>query len=128
MLETILIIVVLAVLFDISNGWNDSANAIATVVSTRVLSPLQAVILSAFMNILGAFSSTAVAKTIGHGIVAPESVSNVVVGSALLSSFLWNSAMTLYRASTRSATGNNSRNSHAQKLHMTNGNKHNAPG
>ncbi|MEK6775336.1 MAG: inorganic phosphate transporter [bacterium] len=95
MLEAIFIIVFLAVLFDISNGWNDSANAIATVVSTRVLSPLQAVTLSAFMNILGAFSSTAVAKTIGSGIVAPASVSNVVVGSALLSSFLWNSAMTV---------------------------------
>jgi len=95
MLEVILIIVILAVLFDISNGWNDSANAIATVVSTRVLSPLQAVILSAIMNILGAFSSTAVAKTIGSGIVAPDSVTNIVVGSALISSFLWNAAMTL---------------------------------
>lgn len=95
MLEVIFIIVFLAVLFDISNGWNDSANAIATVVSTRVLSPLQAVILAAVMNILGAFSSTAVAKTIGSGIVAPDSVNNVVVGSALVSSFLWNSAMTV---------------------------------
>ncbi|NTV59361.1 MAG: inorganic phosphate transporter, partial [Deltaproteobacteria bacterium] len=55
--EIILIIVVLAILFDISNGWNDSANAIATVVSTRVLSPFKAVVLAASMNILGAFFS-----------------------------------------------------------------------
>lgn len=94
MLELIILIVVLAILFDISNGWNDSANAIATVVSTRVLSPTAAVLLAAGMNILGAFFSTAVAKTIGKGIVDPKTVTEVVVASALFSGFLWNSAMT----------------------------------
>ena len=49
MLDIIILIVILALLFDISNGWNDSANAIATVVSTRVLTPLQAVIMAASM-------------------------------------------------------------------------------
>jgi PiT family inorganic phosphate transporter len=92
--EFILIIVLLAVLFDVSNGWNDSANAIATVVSTRVLSPLQAVAMAACMNILGAFSSTAVAKTIGEGVVSPGSITHTVVIAALLTSFLWNAAMT----------------------------------
>jgi len=96
MLEAILIIVLLAVLFDVSNGWNDSANAIATVVSTRVLSPLKAVILAASMNILGAFFSTAVAKTIGEGVVNPVAVTNTVVIAALLTAFLWNAAMTKY--------------------------------
>ncbi|HDK41474.1 MAG TPA: inorganic phosphate transporter, partial [Nitrospirae bacterium] len=71
MLEIIILVVILALLFDISNGWNDSANAIATVVSTRVLTPLQAVLMAASMNILGAMTSTAVARTIGTGIVAP---------------------------------------------------------
>jgi len=96
MLEAILIIVLLAVLFDVSNGWNDSANAIATVVSTRVLSPLKAVILAASMNILGAFFSTEVAKTIGEGVVNPVAVTNTVVIAALLTAFLWNGAMTKF--------------------------------
>jgi PiT family inorganic phosphate transporter len=92
--EIILIIVVLAILFDISNGWNDSANAIATVVSTRVLSPFQAVVLAAGMNILGAFFSTAVAKTIGEGVVRPDAINNTVVIAALLTAFLWNALLT----------------------------------
>jgi PiT family inorganic phosphate transporter len=92
--ETILIIVVLAIFFDVSNGWNDSANAIATVVSTRVLSPFKAVILAACMNILGAFVSTAVAKTIGEGVVNPAAVTHLVVVAALLTAFLWNAALT----------------------------------
>ena len=70
--EVVIFTVVLAVLFDISNGWNDSANAIATVVSTRVLTPAKAVVLSACMNILGAFLTTAVAKTIGKDVVDPK--------------------------------------------------------
>ena len=61
----------LALLFDFSNGWHDSANAIATVVSTRVLSPLVAVLLAGLLNIAGAFFSTAVAKMVGGGIVIP---------------------------------------------------------
>lgn len=92
--EIIILIVVLAILFDISNGWNDSANAIATVVSTRVLTPSKAVLLAAGMNVLGAFLTTAVAKTIGKGIVDPKAVTESVVAAALLAGFLWNSAMT----------------------------------
>ena len=70
--EVIIFIIILAILFDISNGWNDSANAIATVVSTRVLTPKKAILLAAGMNVLGAFLSTAVAKTIGKGVVDPK--------------------------------------------------------
>ena len=92
--EIILFIVFLAILFEISNGWNDSANAIATVVSTRVLSPFKAVALAACMNILGAFVSTEVAKTIGEGVVSPEAVTNMVVVAALVTSFLWNATLT----------------------------------
>jgi len=93
--EIIILIIVLAIIFDISNGWNDAANAIATVVSTRVLTPLQAVFLAAFMNIAGAFFSTAVAKTIGKGIVDPVAITQSVVASALLAGFIWNSVMTI---------------------------------
>ncbi|MCK5138937.1 MAG: inorganic phosphate transporter, partial [Thermodesulfovibrionia bacterium] len=96
--EIIILIVALAILFDISNGWNDSANAIATVVSTRVLSPMKAVLLAAFMNIAGAFVSTGVAKTIGKGIVDPKIIANQpeVIASALIAGFLWNGMMTLF--------------------------------
>ncbi len=92
--EIILFIVFLAIIFEISNGWNDSANAIATVVSTRVLSPFKAVALAACMNVLGAFASTEVAKTIGEGVVRPEAVTNMVVVAALGTSFLWNATLT----------------------------------
>lgn len=88
--EVLIFIIVLAVIFDIANGWHDCANAIATVVSTKVLSPMQAVILAATMNILGAFLSTAVAKTVGTGIVDPLAVTDLVIISALLSAILWN--------------------------------------
>lgn len=91
----LVLIVILAILFDISNGWNDSANAIATVVSTRVLSPTSAVIFAAVMNILGAFLTTEVAKTIGKGIVDPGAVTATVIAIALLVSFIWNGAMTM---------------------------------
>ena len=95
--ETIIILVIgIALIFEISNGWNDSANAIATVVSTRVLTPLQAVLLAAIMNVAGAFFSTAVAKTIGKGIVNPADITQTVVAAALLAGFLWNGAMTIF--------------------------------
>ncbi|MDO9028627.1 MAG: inorganic phosphate transporter [Candidatus Roizmanbacteria bacterium] len=94
--EIIILIIILALLFDISNGWNDSANAIATVVSTRVLTPTKAVLLAASMNVLGAFLSTADAKTIGTGIVEPKAITEVVVAAALFSGFSWNSAMTKF--------------------------------
>jgi PiT family inorganic phosphate transporter len=93
--ELVILIVILALLFDVSNGWNDSANAIATVVSTRVLTPLQAVLLAAVMNLLGAFAFTAVAKTIGKGIVNPKDIIAVVVVATLVASFGWNAIMTL---------------------------------
>jgi PiT family inorganic phosphate transporter len=94
--EITIVIIVLAILFDISNGYNDAANAIATVVSTRVLKPAQAVLLAVGMNILGAFLTTAVAKTIGKGIVDPKAVTEVVVASALFTGFFWNTLMTRF--------------------------------
>ncbi len=94
MVEIVVFTVALAILFDISNGWNDSANAIATVVSTRVLTPFQAVALAATMNVLGAFMTTAVAKTIGKGVVDPKAVTEIVVAAALFAGFAWNAAMT----------------------------------
>jgi inorganic phosphate transporter, PiT family len=86
----LLLTVVLALLFDFSNGWHDCANAVATVVSTRVMSPLAAVMWAGVLNVAGAFFSTAVAKMIGGGIVFPEVITSVVVGAALAGAILWN--------------------------------------
>ncbi|MBM4124403.1 MAG: inorganic phosphate transporter [Nitrospira sp.] len=86
----LLLVVVLALLFDFSNGWHDSANAIATVVSTRVLSPLVAVLMAGVLNVAGAFMSTAVAKMVGSGIVDPAAVTQTMVASALGGAIIWN--------------------------------------
>ncbi len=86
----LLVVVVLALLFDFSNGWHDSANAIATVVSTRVVSPLVAVMAAGVLNVAGAFMSTAVAKMVGSGIVNPAMVTQEMVAAALAGAILWN--------------------------------------
>ncbi len=91
----IVLVVLAALLFDFTNGWNDSANAIATVVSTRVLSPLKAVLLAAFFNFVGAYLSTAVAKTIGGGIVDPTAISQTVVLASMLAAAGWTALMTV---------------------------------
>jgi PiT family inorganic phosphate transporter len=72
------------------NGWTDAPNAIATVVSTRVLSPSQAVLMAAVLNIVGAVvTGTAVASTIGTGIVKPEVISLPVVIAGALTVVIW---------------------------------------
>src|SRR5438132_12194703 len=80
----LVLVVILALAFDFSNGWHDSANAIATVVSTHVLTPGRAVLLAAVLNIAGAFMSTAVAKMIGGGIVEPSAIHQSTVAAALI--------------------------------------------
>ena len=79
------------------NGWTDAPNAIATVVSTRVLSPGKAVVMAAVLNIVGALSTgTAVAATIGEGIVKPESISLPVVAAAMLTILVWSGVTWFY--------------------------------
>lgn len=85
-----IIVVVLALGFDFINGFHDTANAIATSVSTRVLSPREAIIMAAGLNFLGALVSTKVAKTVGSDIVAPDKVIQTVVVAALLAAIIWN--------------------------------------
>ncbi|HIM47928.1 MAG TPA: inorganic phosphate transporter, partial [Dehalococcoidia bacterium] len=72
-----------------ANGFNDAANAIATVVSTRVMSPLVAVTMAGVMNFLGALSGTAVAKAVGKGVVDPDSVTLVVVAGGVAAAAAW---------------------------------------
>jgi PiT family inorganic phosphate transporter len=93
-LESALIVavVVVALSFDYTNGFHDAANAIATSVSTRALTPRAALIMAAVMNLFGAFLGTGVAQTVGSGIVdLPETeASLVVVLAALLGAITWN--------------------------------------
>ncbi len=88
-LQLLIAVLILAISFDFINGFHDTANAIATVVSTRVLTPVIAIIMAAGLNFLGALSGTAVAKTIGSGIVG-SSVSQEVVIAALIGAIIWN--------------------------------------
>jgi len=82
-------VIVLATIFDFINGFHDTANAIATSVSTRVLSPKVAVSMAAVLNMVGALSGTAVAKTVGVGLVETYSITQITVISALISAIVW---------------------------------------
>src|SRR5256714_4990204 len=85
------LLVVLAVLFDFMNGFHDAANSIATVVSTGVLRPQQAVVFAAFFNVVAiAVFQLKVAATIGKGIVEPGIVDQHVVFGALVGAIVWN--------------------------------------
>jgi len=87
----VIAIIGVALVFDFINGFHDSANSIATVVSTRVLSPGVAVVWAAFFNFAAAFIvGTAVAKTIGKGLVEPSVVDANVVLAALIGAIVWN--------------------------------------
>lgn len=95
-LGLLILIIALAVGFGVVNGLNDAANAIATVVGTRVLSPRRAIILAAIANLLGAATGTAVAITIGKGILIPEAISNETVVAALAAVIIWGTVATYY--------------------------------
>jgi hypothetical protein len=85
------VIIVLALAFDFINGFHDAANSIATVVSTRVLSPQKAVVWAAFFNFVAAFVlGTHVAKTLGQGMIDLSVVSREVVLAGLIGAILWN--------------------------------------
>ena len=79
-----------AIIFEYSNGFHDAANAIATVVSTRVLTPRKAIAMAAFFNLTGALFGGAVASTIGKGLVDTNVVSMTTVLSAVIAAFTWN--------------------------------------
>jgi inorganic phosphate transporter, PiT family len=83
-------LVLVALAFDFMNGFHDAANSIATVVSTRVLTPRMAVAWAAFFNFVAAFGfGVAVANTVGKGIVTPEVIDHAVIFAALASAFIW---------------------------------------
>src|SRR5437870_5868275 len=86
----VILIVAVAFVFDFINGFHDAANSIATVVSTRVLSPKLAVIWAAFFNFLAVFVfGTKVAKTIGSGMMQVEQVTSTVIIAGLIGAIVW---------------------------------------
>jgi PiT family inorganic phosphate transporter len=89
-LVILLVVVALALAFDYINGFHDTANAVATVISTGVLPGRTAVLLAALCNFVGAFLSLKVAKTIGSDIADPTSVTQIVVAAALVAAIFWN--------------------------------------
>jgi PiT family inorganic phosphate transporter len=86
----LLVVIALAIAFDFINGFHDTANAIATSVATRALRPQYALAMAAAFNFIGAFAGTAVAKTIGAGIVDEQTTTQVVVAAALIGAITWN--------------------------------------
>ena len=88
---TVIALIIVALAFDFMNGMHDSANAIATVVATRVLKPAQAVLWAGFFNFVAFFLfESHVASTVGKGIIAPDLVDNAVVFGALAGAITWN--------------------------------------
>ena len=92
MLTLVLMVVLFALVFEYINGFHDTANSIATVVATKVLSPMQAVALAASMNLVGALAGTAVAKTIASGLIDAQvvEVTSQVLICALSGGIVWN--------------------------------------
>jgi PiT family inorganic phosphate transporter len=91
MLSFIIFIIVIALIFDFTNGVHDSANSVATIVSTRVLTPKQAVIWAAFFNFIAFLVfGTGVAKTIGKGMIDINIVTPTVILAGLLGAIIWN--------------------------------------
>jgi PiT family inorganic phosphate transporter len=91
MIYTVVLIIFIALLFDYSNGFHDSANSIATVVSTRVLTPGKAVMMAAFFNFVAAFLfNTHVANTIGKGLIDVSQVDVWVIMAGLMGAVTWN--------------------------------------
>jgi PiT family inorganic phosphate transporter len=87
---TFIAVVLAAIIFEYSNGFHDAANAIATVISTKVMTPRQAIAMAAFFNLTGALLGGAVAATIGKGLVDTDVVTMATVLCALIAAFAWN--------------------------------------
>ena len=96
MVTYVVIIVLIALLFDFTNGFNDAANSVATIVATRVLTPRKAVLWAASFNFIAAFFfETTVAKTIGKGLVDPQVIDPHLILATLIAAIIWNLICTL---------------------------------
>lgn len=95
-MEFAILIVFLGLLFDYTNGFHDAANVVSTVIATRVMAPLSAIVMAGVLNFLGATQISGVAQTISTGLVSLEAASQMVVLSAVVSAILWNIATWYY--------------------------------
>lgn len=93
-LGILILIVVLALGFGLVNGFNDAANAVAAAIGSRAISPRNAIIIAAVLNLVGAATGLAVAQTIGKGILVPEAISYLTVIAALAAVIIWGSIAT----------------------------------
>ncbi len=91
-MDIILWVVILGLVFDYTNGFHDAANVVSTVIATRVLRPVTAIILAAILNTLGATQISGVAQTVATGLVDPHYSTQALVVSALLGAIVWNVA------------------------------------
>ncbi|MBS0604348.1 MAG: inorganic phosphate transporter [Verrucomicrobia bacterium] len=89
-IDLVVLIVILGLLFDYTNGFHDAANVVSTVIATRVLAPLSAIVLASFLNMLGATQISGVAKTITTGLVDLHSATQITVLCALAGAIIWN--------------------------------------
>jgi len=97
MIEIAIAAIIIALIFDFVNGFNDSANSVATVIGTRVLKPLHAVALSAAANFVGPFVfGVAVATTIAKGIVSPDEITVYMIIGGLAGAIAWSSLCTYF--------------------------------
>src|SRR5437763_10032647 len=96
-LAIVVIVILLGLVFEFVNGFHDAANAVATVIATRVLTPLQAVLMAGTLNLVGALAGTAVAATIAKGIVDSSKVTQDLVLAALIAAIAWD-LLTFYAA------------------------------
>jgi inorganic phosphate transporter, PiT family len=90
MLSLVLLVIFIALVFEFINGFHDTANAVATSVGTKVLTPAQAIALASVFNLLGALAGAAVAKTIGQGLVDISYVNLTTILCALIGAIIWN--------------------------------------
>ncbi len=89
-IDMVILIVVLGLLFDYTNGFHDAANVVSTVIATKVLKPLTAIVMAAFLNTVGATQISGVAKTITTGLVELHSAAQITVLCALVGAIFWN--------------------------------------
>ncbi len=90
-METLIIaIVILGLIFDYTNGFHDAANVVSTVIATRVLAPVSAIVMAGVLNFIGATQISGVAQTIATGLVSPQDATQVVVLAAVIGAIVWN--------------------------------------
>lgn len=89
-MEWILLIVILALIFDYTNGFHDAANVVSTVIATKVLKPVTAIIMAGILNVIGAFFIGGVAQTIATGLINPLAAEPPLIASAILGAISWN--------------------------------------